>query len=59
LLGALTGIGAAPPSGGAENNLTEAVRQLGNRLDQLAAAAEPPLFKRHLTSVNARKGVKP
>src|ERR1039457_2904318 len=53
LIAALTGIGAAQPSGGAENNLAEAVRQLGNRLDQLAATAEPPLFKRHLTSVNA------
>ena len=53
LLGALSGNGAAPPSGGAENNLAEAVRQLGNRLDQLAATAEPPLFKRHLISVNA------
>src|ERR1035441_1438657 len=53
LMAALTGIGAAQPSGGAENNLAEAVRKLGNRLDQLAADAEPPLFKRHLTSVNA------
>src|ERR1035441_787997 len=53
LMAALTGIGAAQPSGGAENKLAEAVRQLGNRLDQLAATAEPPLFKRHLTSVNA------
>ena len=53
LLGALTGTRAAPPSGGAESNLAEAVRQLGNRLDQLAATAEPPLFKRHLISVNA------
>jgi pimeloyl-ACP methyl ester carboxylesterase len=53
LMAALTGIGEAQPSGGAENNLAEAARQLGNRLDQLAATAEPPLFKRHLTSVNA------
>src|ERR1035441_8741478 len=53
LMAALTGIGEAQPSGGTENNLAEAVRQLGNRLDQLAATAEPPLFKRHLTSVNA------
>src|ERR1035441_2984954 len=53
LLATLAGTSAAPPSGGAENNLAEAVRQLGVRLDQLAATAEPPLFKRHLTSVNA------
>ena len=38
---------------GAEDDLAEAVRLLGDRLDQLAAAAEPALFRRHLISVNA------
>jgi hypothetical protein len=42
-----------PSSGGAENDLAEAVRRLGDCLDQLATTAEPPLFKRHLISVNA------
>jgi pimeloyl-ACP methyl ester carboxylesterase len=49
----LTGARAAAPLGGAENNLAEAVKQLGDRLDQLAATAESPLFERHLVSVNA------
>ena len=53
LMAALTGSSPAQPSGGGEKNLAEAIRQLGDRLDQLAATAEPPLFKRHLTSVNA------
>ena len=51
VLTALIGSGAA--SAGAENDLADAVRLLGDRLDQLAATAEPPLFKRHLISVNA------
>jgi len=50
LMAALTGIGPAQPSRGAENSLAEAVRQLGSRLDQLAAAADPPLFTRLIGS---------
>lgn len=53
LLAALTGAGAVPSSAAAENDLAEAVTLLGDRLDQLAATAEPPLFRRHLISVNA------
>ncbi len=52
-LAVLTASGAATPSVGAENDLAEAVKLLGDRLDQLVATAEPPLFKRHLISVNA------
>lgn len=44
--------GAAPQAGGA-GALTQAAQQLGARLDQLAATAQPPLFKRHLLSVGA------
>jgi hypothetical protein len=53
MLAALTEPGAVPSSAAAENDSAEAVRLLGDRLDQLAATAKPPLFRRHLISVNA------
>ena len=53
ILATLTGADRTPPSGRAESDLTEAVKRLGDRLDQLTTTAEPPLFKRHLISVNA------
>jgi pimeloyl-ACP methyl ester carboxylesterase len=48
-----TGAAATQSSALAESDLAETVRMLGERLDQLAATAEPPLFRRHLISVNA------
>jgi pimeloyl-ACP methyl ester carboxylesterase len=48
-----TGALVTPSSQRAQSDLARAVRLLGARLDQLAATAEPPLFRRHLISVNA------
>ncbi len=53
LFAILTGVGVVQSQASVGNDLSEAVKQLGVRLDGLAIAAEPPLFKRHLTSVNA------
>jgi hypothetical protein len=51
VLTAMTLAGTAGALGGVESSLTQPVRELGDRLDQLVAAAKPPMFKRHLVSV--------
>ena len=53
LLTALAWAGVLSPLCAAETHLAEAVQRLGDRLEQLVATAEPPLFRRHLVSVNA------